>query len=345
MKSTFRPMANNNAKTYDRSSFVELILHFWVSLITETRYRISSSVSFSIVIHVLVLLGYFSLSALDRFVEPPIREISFIDLTEVEREPENIIKKKSAPPPLKSRIGETQPEEQPEIATSGSPAPITLGSDRIFLDSRRKQAPINMNQLESVNNKINQTKDLLKVSPAIGVKRDENVTKPQALDLGNNREMLIASTQQTSGAFPIGQAGKPQIDLSPGQTVTGSVESMTTNFGTALPEQKKDAPELKPRETQTVITGVLASRKILKKVIPPFPRWAKMQGISATISLHFTVMENGLVKENVIVNRTSGSLQWDKTVIAALKNWQFVPLDKKGIREDQSGVITFQFIL
>ena len=120
---------------------------------------------------------------------------------------------------------------------------------------------------------------------------------------------------------------------------------MASDFGTAPPEQKKDTPELKPQETQTIITGVLANRKILKKVIPPFPRWAKMQGISATISLNFTVMENGVVKENVIVNRTSGSLQWDKIVIAALKNWQFVPLDNKGIREDQSGVITFQFIL
>jgi TonB family protein len=345
MKSDFKSVVEENTRAKYWDSFKESIFYVWTRLITEARYRISSSVSISIAVHLLVLAGYLSMSALDTVVEPPIREISFIDLTEVEKKPENVIKK-SSPPPAVSRPVETQPEEQPEIATAGSPAPITLGNDRIFLDSRRKQAPINVNQIESVDKNVAQTKDdFLQVSPAIGVKRDENVSKPKALDLGQNREMLIASTQQTSGAFPIAQTGKPQIDLSPGQVVTGSTESMTSDFGAAPPVQKKDTPELKPQETQTIITGVLANRKILKKVIPPFPRWAKMQGISATISLNFTVMENGVVKENVIVNRTSGSLQWDKIVIAALKNWQFVPLDKRGVREDQSGVITFQFIL
>lgn len=345
MKSVLESVPDKSTKVKYWNSIKEFIIYFWTRLLTEARYRISSSVSISIVVHILVLAGYLSMSALDLVVEPPIREISFIDLTEVENKPEEAIKK-SSPPPNVSRPVETQPEEQPEIATTGSPSPITIGGERIFLDSRRKQAPINVNQIESVDKTVARTKDdLLKVSPAIGVKRDENVSKPQALDLGKNREMLIASTQPTSEAFPIGQAGKPQIELSSGQAVAGSMEPTASDFGSAPPEKKKDTPELKPQETQTIITGVLANRKIVKKVIPPFPRWAKMQGISATISLNFTVMENGVVKENVIVNRTSGSLQWDKIVIAALKNWQFVPLDNKGVREDQSGVITFQFIL
>ena len=334
-----------STKTYQKNSFIGVILNFWLKLITETRYRVSSSISISIVIHVLVLLVYFSLSALDQPVEPPIQEISFIDLTEVEKKPEDIIKHKDPSPPVNTRIVEKQPEEQPDVITRGSSAPITLGGDKIFLDSRRKQAPININQLEPMNNNISQDKNVLSVSPAIGVKRDDRVSKPQALDLGNNREMLIASTDQNVGAVPISQNSKPQIDLSPGQIITGSEESVVKDFGATNPEQKKEEPQLEPHETQTVITGVLANRRIVKKVIPPFPKWAKVQGISATISLRFTVMENGLVKENVIVNRTSGSLQWDKTVIAALKNWQFVPLPQKGVREDQSGIITFQFIL
>jgi TonB family protein len=56
-------------------------------------------------------------------------------------------------------------------------------------------------------------------------------------------------------------------------------------------------------------------------------------------------MENGTVKENVIIERTSGSLQWDQMVIAALKNWEFVALPGKGLRQDQTGVITFQFVI
>ena len=83
----------------------------------------------------------------------------------------------------------------------------------------------------------------------------------------------------------------------------------------------------------------------MDKVIPQFPYWAKNKGVGATISLRFTVMQNGVVKETVIVERTSGSLQWDQMVISALKKWTFVPLKSGGLRQDQTGVITFQFVI
>ena len=125
-----------------------------------------------------------------------------------------------------------------------------------------------------------------------------------------------------------------------------SVQAANVNSIAAVDDEpKKEENLLKPKETQTIITGALANRKVLKRVIPPFPRWAKIQGVGATISLRFTVMENGTVKENVIIERTSGSLQWDQMVISALKKWQFVPLKSGGLRQDQTGVITFQFVI
>ena len=56
-------------------------------------------------------------------------------------------------------------------------------------------------------------------------------------------------------------------------------------------------------------------------------------------------MENGNVKENVIVERTSGSSDWDQLVIQSLKKWKFIALNNSGIRNDQTGVITFQFVI
>lgn len=333
------------AITYQSNSFMELIFYFWMKIITETRYRLSGSVSFSLLVHVLIILAYFSISSLDRPVEPPIREISFIDLTEVEKKPEEVIKKKVFRPPIAPKIPEKQAEKQPEIAQTATNAPITLGKERIFLDSPRKQAPINIQKLEPIADNVNQMKDMLKVSPAIGVKKDDRTSKPQALDLGKNRDMLIASTSQTQGAVSFNQTGKPQIDLGAGRIMAEPGEAVVGELGSTNPEPKKEENLLKPRETQTIITGALANREVIKKVIPPFPRWAKIQGVGATISLRFTVMENGTVKENVIIERTSGSLQWDQMVISSLKNWQFVALTKKGVREDQTGVITFQFVL
>jgi TonB family protein len=339
-------MLANPEQTYHKYSLKERIITFWDDLIIETRYRVSSSLSFSVLIHIFLILGYFSITSLDRPVEPPIREINFIDMNEVEKKPEEVIKQKK--PRVQPRVVQVQPEQQPEIVT-GAPkqtsAPIALGNDRIFLDSPRKQAPISMSQVEPLSDNVNKGGDVLNVSPAIGIKKDDRISKPQALDLGKGSDMLIASAGQNQGAVSFGQTGKPQIDLQPGQVVSGPVEAVASDFAPAQPAAKKEEPLVKPRETQTIITGALANRKIVEKVIPPFPKWAKRQGVGATISLQFTVMEDGTVKENVIIQRTSGSLQWDQMVIAALKNWKFVPLPGKGLRQDQTGVITFQFVI
>ena len=113
------------------------------------------------------------------------------------------------------------------------------------------------------------------------------------------------------------------------------------------PEPKKpmDMGNMKPRQTETFISGPLANRKIINKIVPPFPRWAKTKGVGATIALRFTVMEDGSIRENVLVERTSGSREWDQLVIAALKKWQFAALETNGARKDQTGVITFQFVI
>ena len=157
--------------------------------------------------------------------------------------------------------------------------------------------------------------------------------------------MLIPASSGPSQAVTFGKSGKPQIDLNPSSKGAVSTGAVSNNFAPSKPKPEKTKPELKPKETQTIITGALANREILEKVIPQFPYWARTKGVGATISLRFTVMENGIVKETVIVERTSGSLQWDQMVISALKQWKFVPLKSGGLRQDQSGVITFQFVI
>lgn len=336
-------MPTNNKRSYRKNAFKAFVLRFWYRLIAEARYRISGSLSFSVIIHIVFFLGYFSLSALDRPAEPPIREISFIDMTEVEKKPEEVIKKKEPPHAPKPRIAQSQKQEETNVVKSASSAPLALGNDKIFLDSPRKQVPISVEQFEPAADNDKQVKDALKISPAIGIKKDDRISKPQALDLGKSSDVLIASASQTQGALAFDPGSKPQIDLTPGRLTSGSVAAVSGDHNTTTPAPKENESLIKPRGTQTVITGILANREILKKVIPPFPRWAKMQGVGASIALRFTVMENGVVKENVIIERTSGSLQWDQMVIAALKNWQFVALPQQGVREDQTGVITFKF--
>ena len=186
--------------------------------------------------------------------------------------------------------------------------------------------------------------DLIKISPAKGIRDDEKIARPTPISLGDSQN-LLASTAPVTAGIAVDGPKTPQIQLG-----AGTGKSNATNSGSikidSKPKQKDLNPDaLKPDQPGTVITGALANRKIIRKIIPPFPEWAKRQGVSATVALRFTVMENGVVRENVVVVRTSGSGEWDRLVIEALKQWQFAALENSGIRLDQSGVITFQFVI
>jgi TonB family protein len=189
------------------------------------------------------------------------------------------------------------------------------------------------------------TDKVLKVSPARGTQAGVQtpIEIPPAIAL-QQRGRLSATTAakpvKFASAFNPASAiilkDRAGDDLAPAAAGKPAIASM-------LPARPSTMASAK-RTSGAFITGPLSSRRIVRKTIPAFPRWARKQGIGATISLQFAVMEDGTVKENVIVARTSGSKAWDDEVTKALKTWQFVPLKTQG-RTDQSGVITFQFVI
>jgi TonB family protein len=99
------------------------------------------------------------------------------------------------------------------------------------------------------------------------------------------------------------------------------------------------------KKTLFEIVGPLANRKIIHKIIPEYPEWAKRQGVDAAVSLHFVVLSNGKVKKNIYVERTSGYSKLDRLVMDALSQWVFAALEKKFYGKEQWGVITFYFYL
>ena len=99
------------------------------------------------------------------------------------------------------------------------------------------------------------------------------------------------------------------------------------------------------KKTMFEIVGPLANRKIIHKIIPEYPEWAKRQGVDAAVSLHFVVLSNGKVKKTIYVERTSGYSKLDKLVTDALGQWVFVALERKFYGKEQWGVITFYFNL
>ncbi len=92
------------------------------------------------------------------------------------------------------------------------------------------------------------------------------------------------------------------------------------------------------------LTGPVADRRLLSYAAPLYPDGAKREGIEGSVSLRFVVLEDGTVKQSVLIEKTSGYEDFDRNAEDALRTWRFEPLDG-GTHGDQWGVITFHYRL
>ncbi len=93
-----------------------------------------------------------------------------------------------------------------------------------------------------------------------------------------------------------------------------------------------------------IITGPVARRKLIRKVIPQYPAWAKEKGIEGNVSLKFWVSPAGTVSE-VELLLTSGFPDFDARAIRALRSYLFAPLAKEKEQKTQWGTITIRYSL
>jgi len=93
------------------------------------------------------------------------------------------------------------------------------------------------------------------------------------------------------------------------------------------------------------IRGPLSQRKILRKIIPTYPEWAEKEGVEAGVSVHFIVLSDGKVKDNIYVVKTSGYPGIDKLVMETLREWLFASLKGDIYGKEEWGVLTFYFTL
>jgi TonB family protein len=92
------------------------------------------------------------------------------------------------------------------------------------------------------------------------------------------------------------------------------------------------------------LTGEVADRSIVVHVMPAYPSWAMQEAVEADVTVHFTVLADGTVKENVQVVKTAGFADFDDAALAAIRRWRFAPLEGAGGIE-QWGRVTFHFRL
>ena len=113
----------------------------------------------------------------------------------------------------------------------------------------------------------------------------------------------------------------------------------------AIPQvvRKDTSDKIEISRDKVKITGPLSSRQVVTRAVPVYPAWARARNIEADVAIRFTVSAAGEVREQVVVERTSGFPELDKLAMDAIKKWQFSKLAQGGA--DQWGVVTFRFLL
>jgi len=92
------------------------------------------------------------------------------------------------------------------------------------------------------------------------------------------------------------------------------------------------------------ISGAIASRGIISKVMPGYPEWAKRQGIEGAVQVQITVKPGGDVNDVKLI-KTCGSKDMDSLVTGCMLKWKFDSLPISARPIDQEGKITFKFNL
>jgi protein TonB len=120
----------------------------------------------------------------------------------------------------------------------------------------------------------------------------------------------------------------------------------------AIPEREPAAPAMAVESDETAtrvlgsarISGQVADRPIVAHTVPVYPEWAMREAVEARVTLRFSVLPDGRIKENIQIVKTAGFVDFDDAAVAALRRWRFVPLSGDAPVE-QGGLVTFEFRL
>jgi TonB family protein len=157
-------------------------------------------------------------------------------------------------------------------------------------------------------------------------------------------------------------AGAPGVASRPQELVRGASSEPAELVRATLPSTRSPAlarlqnetlpPTTRPKESgaslpaREVLAGVslagpVADRAVRSYTLPEYPEWAKREVVEGSVKLHFIVRPDGAVKENVMIEQTSGFEDFDQNATLALLAWRFEPL--VGGTAEQWGSITLNY--
>jgi TonB family protein len=313
-----------------------------LSFSTETwqlRRRMRKTLAFSVIVHALVIIWLVTMHRPD--AEP--LGIVEIDWLEPAPQPETIVAAPAeAIPAAVTSITDVHPEPQP--------TPVVARSERFRRELKRSEMVPHPQEATARQDRLDERLATLRRDARTGL-------APVAAPDPASRWAIAAAAAPAEVTGP--QPGAQDLvrgvatPEAPGLALRREpVASRGPALALSAPVRPRSeavaASETTPAAALAVagvtLAGPVANRPVLSHVLPSYPPWASREAIEGTVTLRFTVLPDGRVREGVQVERTAGYADFDDRAVAALLQWRFAPLDGGGAR-DQWGTITFRYRL
>jgi TonB family protein len=295
---------------------------------TDSRTR--KFMGISLVIHVLILLWlmlYRNIAPLP----PALTEVTWIDPVTIQPPSVKVMVDK---PVQRVEKRATQPQQKPvhfvrkTEKNDFAPQPQT---DQAVEDKLRRK-------LNAMERRVEQP---MRIADLVTPK---TVGQPSLASLPNEEkkgeETVKLSRQESTKGRPLQLTRSEPVRTAPAMNLS------------KVPEKKIAPAKIEKADDSTAqriidgvrLVGPVADRELKSYQLPTYPEWAKSDGVEATVKLYFVVLPNGRVKENILIQKTSGFQDFDRNAIEALMTWRFESL-KSGQTGEQWGSITFNFRL
>ena len=302
------------------------------------RARTREAIGISTVIHLLVFI-WLALNRASAGELAGLTEITFVEKTDPNGEPD-------AAPPMAQKTSSSAPVQEVSLKASRETAPehFERAQERATNaprpQSSRAVTDLLDERLDALDKNGESTTRIASLIPAPTV----GIPAPAGLPGPGDRPNATPTTLRRNGEP--GGGGTAPVAL---RRLEGRPAGKPVMASAVIdaPVSEAPAPATNSRSGARNLAGAnlvgpVADRAVLHYRVPDYPDWAKRDAIEGSVTLYFFVMPDGRVKENVLVERTSGFSDFDDRAVEALHEWKFVALS---LSSEQWGRITFNYRL
>jgi TonB family protein len=308
----------------------------------HVRARTREAIGISAVVHLLLFI-WLALNRASAGELAGLTEITFVEKADPNGVPD-------AAPPMARETTSSAPVQQVSLkASREAPEPehferaLERASNAPRPQSSRAVTDLLDQRLDAIDKNGESTTRIASLIPAPTV----GIPAPAGLPGPGDRPNGTPSTLQRSGTP--GGGGTAPIAL---RRLGGGPAGAPVMASAVIdaPVSAAPAPATNPHGGARNLAGAnlvgpVADRAVTHYRVPDYPDWAKRDGTEGSVTLYFFVLPDGRVKENVLVERTSGFSDFDERAVAALLEWKFVALRASPATNEQWGRITFNYRL